>query len=66
MAHRIQEERKSSNKKEDVEALNPNPTQQEIHDKKMAELDEILDEIDSVLEENAETFVTGFIQKGGE
>lgn len=29
-------------------------------------LDSILDEIDSVLEENAEAFVQGFVQKGGE
>lgn len=28
--------------------------------------DEILDEIDSLLEENAETFVREFIQRGGE
>jgi ubiquitin-like protein Pup len=30
------------------------------------EIDEILDEIDAVLEENAEEFVKSFIQKGGE
>lgn len=29
-------------------------------------LDSLLDEIDAVLEENAEAFVQGFIQKGGE
>lgn len=29
-------------------------------------LDSLLDEIDSVLEENAESFVQGFVQKGGE
>lgn len=29
-------------------------------------LDSILDEIDLVLEENAESFVQGFVQKGGE
>ncbi len=29
-------------------------------------LDSLLDEIDSVLEENAEEFVKGYIQKGGE
>ena len=29
-------------------------------------LDEILDEIDSVLEENAEEFVKAYVQKGGE
>jgi len=32
----------------------------------LAELDEILDEVDSVLEENAEEFVKTYIQKGGE
>jgi len=30
------------------------------------EMDGILDEIDSVLEENAEEFVKDFVQKGGE
>jgi len=30
------------------------------------EMDEILDEIDSVLEENAEEFVKSYVQKGGE
>ncbi|MGI8517352.1 MAG: ubiquitin-like protein Pup [Acidimicrobiia bacterium] len=29
-------------------------------------LDELLDEIDQVLEENAEEFVRNYIQKGGE
>jgi ubiquitin-like protein Pup len=29
-------------------------------------MDEILDEIDSVLEQNAEEFVQGYVQKGGE
>lgn len=31
-----------------------------------AEVDALLDEIDDVLEQNAETFVRGFVQKGGE
>ena len=30
------------------------------------ELDELLDEIDSVLEENAEEFVRNYVQKGGQ
>ena len=30
------------------------------------DLDGILDEIDSLLEENAEEFVQGYVQKGGE
>ena len=43
---------------------------QEVTDLSNAELDEdvddILDEIDSVLEENAEEFVKSYIQKGGQ
>lgn len=31
-----------------------------------AELDDLLGEIDSVLETNAESFVRGFVQKGGQ
>lgn len=30
------------------------------------ELDSLLDEIDTVLESNAEEFVSGFVQKGGQ
>jgi ubiquitin-like protein Pup len=30
------------------------------------EMDEILDEIDTVLEENAEEFVKSYVQKGGQ
>lgn len=30
------------------------------------EMDALLDEIDGVLEENAEEFVRGYLQKGGE
>ncbi|MGH2681837.1 MAG: ubiquitin-like protein Pup [Actinomycetota bacterium] len=30
------------------------------------EMDEILDEIDQVLEENAEEFIKSYVQKGGE
>ncbi len=30
------------------------------------EVDDLLDEIDSVLEENAEEFVRNYVQKGGE
>lgn len=31
-----------------------------------ADLDTLLDEVDEVLEENAEEFVRGYVQKGGE
>lgn len=35
-------------------------------DKLKAELDDLLDEIDDVLESNAEDFVKSYVQKGGE
>ena len=35
-----------------------------VHD--VSEGDDILDEIDGLLAENAEEFVTGFVQKGGQ
>jgi len=38
----------------------------ESSDKLKSELDDLLDEIDEVLETNAEDFVRSFVQKGGE
>ena len=35
-------------------------------DKIKAELDDLLDEIDEVLEDNAEEFVRNYVQKGGQ
>ncbi len=35
-------------------------------EKLKAELDELLDEIDEVLEDNAEDFVRAYVQKGGQ
>lgn len=35
-------------------------------DKLKAELDDLLDEIDEVLEDNAEEFVRNYVQKGGQ
>ncbi|WP_214109207.1 ubiquitin-like protein Pup [Acrocarpospora catenulata] len=39
---------------------------QERHEKLTDDVDAILDEIDEVLEENAEEFVRSYVQKGGE
>jgi prokaryotic ubiquitin-like protein Pup len=39
---------------------------QERHEKLGEDVDSILDEIDEVLEENAEEFVRSFVQKGGQ
>ena len=38
----------------------------ERHEKISEDVDDLLDEIDSVLEENAEEFVKSYVQKGGE
>ncbi len=38
----------------------------ERQEKLTEDVDAMLDEIDSVLEENAEEFVRGYVQKGGE
>jgi ubiquitin-like protein Pup len=39
---------------------------QERHEKLSDDVDAILDEIDEVLEENAEDFVRSYVQKGGQ
>lgn len=47
----------------------PEAEQKDVPKKEKAsteDVDELLDEIDEVLEENAEEFVRGFVQKGGE
>ncbi len=42
------------------------PATSETGEKLKAELDDLLDEIDEVLETNAEEFVKSYVQKGGE
>jgi prokaryotic ubiquitin-like protein Pup len=42
------------------------PASAERGEKIKAELDDLLDEIDEVLEDNAEEFVRNYVQKGGQ
>ena len=52
--------RSTQNQQAETEQVQVNTTGQS------AGVDDLLDEIDSVLESNAETFVRGFVQKGGQ
>lgn len=57
----------SSEREEDVPAPEPAPAPTGGSAQgSTADLDSLLDEIDSVLETNAEEFVRGFVQKGGQ
>jgi ubiquitin-like protein Pup len=42
------------------------PAKSETGEKLKADIDDLLDEIDEVLETNAEDFVRSYVQKGGE
>ena len=59
--------RGSRKRDEEVEASVDTSTEvQERHEKLTEDVDAMLDEIDEVLEENAEEFVRGYVQKGGQ
>ncbi|MBS6934397.1 MAG: ubiquitin-like protein Pup [Actinomyces graevenitzii] len=44
----------------------PSRWQEPVEQLEIQDLDDILDDIDAVLEENAQEFVDSFIQKGGQ
>ena len=63
------QEQKQPRKASDVEESTQDVTESDVAERKEAmddDVDAILDEIDDVLETNAEDFVKSFIQKGGE
>jgi ubiquitin-like protein Pup len=57
-----------SRKDEENETVAPevNPETAERVEQIGEDVDDLLDEIDAVLEENAEEFVRGYVQKGGQ
>ena len=65
MAQEQKQPRKSSESDEVVETA-PESDVAERKDALDSDVDDILDEIDDVLETDAEDFVKSFIQKGGE
>ncbi len=63
------QEQKQPRKASEVEESTDEVTESDVAERKEAlddDVDAILDEIDDVLETNAEDFVKSFIQKGGE
>jgi ubiquitin-like protein Pup len=64
MAEREQKRRQAPARSDEVVETVPAPTKQ--GEKLKADIDDLLDEIDEVLEDNAEEFVRSYVQKGGE
>jgi prokaryotic ubiquitin-like protein Pup len=63
------QEQKQPRKASEVDETTTEATESDVAERKEAlddDVDAILDEIDDVLETNAEDFVKSFIQKGGE
>jgi ubiquitin-like protein Pup len=58
--------KKSAPTRSDEAQVEEVPTSTKKGEELKAELDDLLDEIDEVLEENAEEFVRSYVQKGGE
>jgi prokaryotic ubiquitin-like protein Pup len=65
MAEREQK-KKQAPARSDEDTVEEVPAKSEQGEKIKAELDDLLDEIDEVLESNAEDFVKSYVQKGGE
>jgi prokaryotic ubiquitin-like protein Pup len=65
MAERTQKHKQAPGRTEEVVETEA-PAVSETGEKLKAELDDLLDEIDDVLETNAEDFVKSYVQKGGQ
>ena len=65
MAERQHKQKPAPQKTEEVEVEEQAPST-ERGEKLKAELDDLLDEIDEVLDANAEEFVRSYVQKGGQ
>ncbi|ALG84848.1 ubiquitin-like protein Pup [Gordonia phthalatica] len=61
-----QEQTKRGGGSDDDDAVGGGAAGQERREKLTGETDDLLDEIDDVLEKNAEDFVRAYVQKGGE
>ena len=61
-------QRQTTRRADETEQTEPGTADEarERHEKLSDDVDAILDEIDEVLEENAEEFVRSYVQKGGQ
>ncbi|HMG42201.1 MAG TPA: ubiquitin-like protein Pup [Acidimicrobiales bacterium] len=64
MAEREQKKKSAPAREEEV--VEEAPATSDQGEKIKAELDDLLEEIDEVLESNAEDFVKSYVQKGGQ
>ena len=64
MTERTQKQKPTPSRTE--ESVEDSPLVTGTGDKLKADLDDLLDEIDDVLETNAEDFVKSYVQKGGQ
>lgn len=60
------EQKKRSGQPQESETVEELPAASESGEKLKSDMDDLLDEIDEVLETNAEDFVKSYIQKGGQ
>ncbi|WP_237210447.1 ubiquitin-like protein Pup [Rothia nasimurium] len=63
---RIQRQNTASTTSQQVEEVAITHQNTEVNEQAVSDIDDLLAEIDGVLEENAEDFVKGFVQKGGQ
>ena len=66
MAERTHQAKQTTRSTETDEVVDTTTPVSESGEKLKAELDDLLDEIDEVLETNAEDFVKSYVQKGGQ
>jgi len=66
MAEREQKRRPAQSREDAVVEDDEAAASTERGERLKAEIDDLLDEIDEVLEDNAEEFVRNYVQKGGE
>lgn len=66
MGEQVRKVRSSLKRREEASSDLPQKQTPEQRQKHLEELDNLIEDIDEVLEENAEDFVRSYVQKGGQ